>query len=138
MTPFAIQNLCMKLKNIQSVKDNIVQEKYNFCIDFEIELELPSSSYSENVFDFIYNIHDYKKVFIGNRFSQIMSDIFDMDFRNFSIVQEYISNMYTEMVFLNRDYFFSIFKFEHADASYIGKKFMENRQENVEKLITHF
>ena len=99
---------------------------------------LQKGNYSEDLFDFIYNIHDYKKVFLGNRFNKMISDIFDMDFKNFFIVQEYISNMYNEMVFLNRDYFFSIFKFDHDDPAYIGKKFMENRQDNYDKFIKNF
>lgn len=138
MTPFSIQNLCMKMRNIKSIKENITEEKYTFCIDFEKELGLQKGNYSEDLFDFIYNIHDYKKVFLGNRFNKMISDIFDMDFKNFFIVQEYISNMYNEMVFLNRDYFFSIFKFDHDDPAYIGKKFMENRQDNYDKFIKNF
>lgn len=138
MTPFSVQNLLMSLSNIKDVKDNIVEYKFNFCTEFEKELGLQSSKYSEDVFDFLYNIFDYKKVFKPIRFSQILSDIFDMDFKSFFVVKEYFTNMYTEMVFLNRDYFFSIFKFDHSDPNYISKKFMENRTENLEKLIKNF
>lgn len=138
MIPFSIQNLFMKLKNFSSVKSNIIEEKFTFCKEFEKELELGSGKYSEDIFDFIYNIFEYKRVFDGNKFNKIVSDIFDMNFLEFEEVTEYISSIYIEMVFLNKNYFFDILKLNHDGIEYVEKKYHDNKREIREKLINHF
>lgn len=138
MSPFSVQNLCLSLKNISYIKSNLINEKYKFCMEFEKELDIPNGNYSEDVFDFIYNLYDNRRIFKDSRFTSILSDFISFNFLQFHDVMEYISNIYNEMIFLGKDYFFSIFKFDHEDSNYMNKKFKDNRAENIEKLLKHF
>lgn len=126
------------MRNPKNVRDNIVEEKYSFCTEFEKEMGLQNGAYSEDIFDFIYNIYSYKRIFKGKKFEQVLSDVFDMDFSKFVEVSNYIQQIYNEMVYLNRDYFFSVFKFNHEDPDRMGHEFMKNLSENYSKFMEHF
>lgn len=138
MTPFSVQNLIMKLQNMSNIKNNIVAEKFNFCVSFEQELGLQNSKYSEEVFDYLYNIHDYKRIFKPERFKQILTDIMDANFMDFSLVMQYINQMYQEMVYLNRDFIYELFNIKHEDPEHITLNFLKNKNQNIEKFLKHF
>jgi len=135
---FSLQRLCMELRDFVNLKENFSIIKYNFCTEFEKEIDMGQSKYSEDVFDFLYNIYDHKKVFKGNLFKQILSDFLDLDFKKFIDVGNYINNIYTEMAFYNRDYFYEVFKFNDSDPIKIAESFGRNMQENYDKFIKHF
>jgi len=139
MTPFSVQNLCIKMSAIQYLKgQSLVAEKFKFCTEFEKELKIEKGSYSEDIFDFVFNVYNFKKVYTSTKFKQLLSNFLDLNFLDFTDAKQFIENSYAELVFLNRDYFYSIFKFDHDDPSYIGQKFMENIKENHAKMIENF
>lgn len=124
---------------IQYLKgQSLVAEKFRFCTDFEKELNIGKGEYSEDIFDFVYNIYNFKKVYTPTRFRQLLSDFLDLKFLDFVDTKQFIEGSYAEMVFLNRDYFYSIFKFDHDDPVYISTKFVENIKENHAKMIENF
>jgi hypothetical protein len=135
---FCLQRLCLDLRNFQTLDSNFSFFKYNFCIDFEKEIDIPKSQYSEDVFDFLYNIYNHKKVFKGNKFKQIQDDFLGLNFNKVIEVGNYINNIYTEMAFYNRDYFYEIFKFDDNDPKKIAESFGKNLQENYDKFLKHF
>jgi len=128
----------MELRDFVNLQENFSTIKYNFCTEFEKEIDMGQSKYSEDVFDFLYNIYDHKKIFKGNLFRQIQSDFLDLDFKKFIDVGNYINNIYTEMAFYNRDYFYEVFKFNDSDPVKIAESFGRNLQENYDKFIKHF
>ena len=138
MTPFSIQNLIMKCKNIRLVKDNLVEEKYNFCVNFEKEKIGMGGYYPEEIFDFIYNIYDNKKIFKPIDFNNIINDIFDMDFNDYLNVLSYIKEKYNLMAYLMRDYFCKVFKIDDDNTEKINRDFIDNIKENRVKLIEEF
>jgi hypothetical protein len=138
MTPYSIQNLLIKCGNIKSVKDNIVEEKYNFCVSFEKEENAPKGYYPEEIFDFIYNIYDNRRVFRPADFNNIINDIFDMNFQNYLSVLDYIKEKYNLMAHLMKDYFCKVFRIDTDDTEIIYRNFMDNLKENRIKLIKEF
>jgi len=134
---FSLQRLCMVFEDFKSIKNNFDTAKYNFCIDFEKEYDIPGK-YSEDIFDFLYNIYDYKKVFKDNDFKKLRSDFLDLNFKNFIVVNRFINDVYQEIVLLSKTHFYEFFKLKGSNDKELAEDFGRNLQTNIEKFVAHF
>ena len=57
MLPFTIDRIIMDMNhNMKDIVNDIIPWKYKFCNDFETELGLETSEYSQSVFDYLFNL----------------------------------------------------------------------------------
>jgi len=135
-TPFSIQKLIFSCRqDFTDIKNNIVSYKLRFCQAFERELSLPTSPYSENVFDYIYNLYYVKVAFNDREHNLWVADVLDADYTAIIGVQKFIEHSYQQMLLKNRDHILRVLKMDHDDPQYAAHMFQKNIRENVSLLM---
>ena len=138
-TPVTIQKLLNYLKAFEKVKSNLLEYKIAFCNAFEKEVKCVGEVYSEDVFDYIYNVYDNRNVFkIEEAFKFQVAEFKSLDFYKQGEVQLYIAKEYERMLFLGRDHFMRVLSLNHDDPAYIAiavKRDPSKTREALRKLL---
>ena len=137
MTPFSVQKLSLLLESKDPKNFDIVNSKFLFCVEFESELNINKNNYSEDVYDYFYNLYEYRKTFRYNRWLEILEDSLNIDFKNIKLVTHYINNIYEEMIRTNSSYFLNLFKFKSHKIDGINNEFL-NRAEECREIILNY
>jgi len=134
-TPITIQKLLNHLKDFDKVKKNLVEYKIAFCNAFENEVNCVGEVYSEDLFDYIYNVYENKKVFKTEEvFQYQVREFKSLDFNQQGEVQLYIAKEYQRMLFLGRDHFMQVLSLNHDDPAYIAIAVKRNPSKTREAL----
>lgn len=102
MTPFSVQMLVLQFKenfkptnSLEELKE-LSSKKGIFCSHFEIELKTGVNSFSEDVFDYAYNLFFLKKTFTEKRFNELLEEFLSFDFRNSVFLSSIFNARYIE------------------------------------------
>lgn len=139
MTPFSVQKLCMEFSNSNIRKIDVIESKFSFCNEFEDEMLLTPSKYSESVYDFFYCIFYYKEKLNKSRWDIIYYDSIHIDFQNTQMVTQYINKIYEEVVLGNLNFFRKLinFKTEGKKQDEQQAEFSDRFQELREKILAY-
>jgi hypothetical protein len=138
MLPFSVDRLLIAMSNdFDLVKKDIVSYKFNFCNEFEKELNLEVGEYSQLVFDYIFNLYNFRQAFGRDEFRSLIEDVKDMNFSNHSTISDYVSLKYKSFLTIYQKYFMDYFGFKHADPLYMSRKIEGNREEIRGKILTY-
>jgi hypothetical protein len=104
--PFCVQKLILKLKqDYSNAKKMELEEKAYFCNAFEKELSLPVSDYSEQVFDYIFNLFYSKNAFKFNEFQEYLDEVLSLDYKRTVFVAAFFNEKYGKMVTIYPEFF---------------------------------
>lgn len=148
MLPFTIDRLIMDMNhNIIEISKDIIKWKYKFCCDFEKEMDLESSNYSETIFDYIFNLFYFKRAFKEGELKKYVEEFKDLDFQRPTMIYEYLNGktengfyhagQYAKMIVLYKNCFMDYFGFMHEDQLYIQRKIDSNKINMREKLMEY-
>jgi len=139
MLPFTVDKILMDMNHeMDDISKNIVKWKYKFCLDFERELQLEPSEFSQTVFDYIFNLYFFRKAFGKLDFKRYVEDLKDLNFLNTAKTCEYINKKYGEFIIVYKKYFMDYFGLSHEDPLYIERKFHDNRAEMRNKILEYY
>ena len=139
MLPFTIDNMILDMfYEMDEISKNIVKYKYKFCIDLEKELSLDVSEYSQNIFDYLFNLMFFKKAFTREDLRKYLNEFKGLDFKNISEVSSYINIKYGEFVIKYKNYFMDYFEFSHEDPLYIQRKIHDKKNHVYEKMLSYY
>ncbi len=138
MLPFSVDKMIMEMRhNIEDIKHNIIKYKYSFCCEFEKELGIGASEYSQTIFDYLFNLFYFKQAF-GDNFKKYVQEFKDVNFKSAVATCNYISSKYQEFIVIYKQHFFDYFGFKHEDPLYITRKIHDNRKNVREKLMEYY
>lgn len=137
--PFCVDKIMMEMKHdMAQISKDIVKHKYKFCCDFEKELGMEPSEYSQAIFDYIFNLYNFKKAFGEESFRKNIEEFKDINFLNASLASSYINNKYREFITVYKTYFMDYFGLKYEDDYYIAKKIHDNRKDFKQKLLEYY
>jgi len=126
-TPVVVLKLLNYLRDFDKVKKRLVEFKVAFCNAFEEEVECIGEVYSEDVFDYIYNVYDNKKVFKTEEvFAFQVNEFKSLDFHSQSEVQLYIAKEYQRILVMGKEHFMRVLSLSHDDPEYVRVAFQRN------------
>lgn len=136
-TPMVVLKFLNYLSDFDKVKNRLVEFKVAFCNAFEEEVECIGEVYSEDVFDYIYNIYDNKKVFKTEEvFAYQVNEFKSLDFHKQSEVQLYIAKEYQRLLMMGKEHFMRVLSLTHDDPEYIRVAFQRNPSKTRDSLRT--
>ena len=124
--------------DFKDVEKNIVKYKYNFCCDFEKEMDFDVSEYSQGIFDYLFNLFKFKKPLGELVFKKNLDEFKGMNFKNPSELNDYIKNKYPQLIMANKQYFMDYFGFKHEDPLYMSRKIDANKDQFRQKLMEFY
>lgn len=139
MLPFTIDRLILSMdEEIEEISKNIMPYKFKFCTEFENELGMDPSEYSQSVFDYVFNLYFFSKAFDKVTFKRYLDELRGLNFLNPAETCDYISKKYLEFIFSYKKYFMDYFGFNSEDPYYIQRKMQANRSEITRKLVEYY
>lgn len=139
MIPNSISKMIVDMKHdMTSISNNIVKWKYKFCVDFEKEMDIEPSNYSQSIFDYLFNLFFFKKAFSELDFKKYLNEFKELNFRDIFDVSDYIKKKYQEFIIKYKTFFMDHFGFKHDDPMYIERKIQDNKKQTVQKLLEYY
>jgi len=137
MIPMSVQRLVMELDSTNLKTFDLVESKFNFTLNFESELNLSQGKFSEDLYDYFYNLFTYRKGFRHDRFKEILEDSMKIDFKQPSLVLRYIDDIYNELLVCNSGYFKSLLKIDNIRPEKISHSLYERADECREIILNY-
>ena len=139
MIPYSVDKLILNMiEDMDTIKKDIVPWKFNFCNEFEKELDLEMGEYSQSVFDYVFNLFFFKQAFGKDGLKKKIDEIRDLNFYNSQQTCEFFSKQYLEFIILYKKHFMDYFGFSHDDPLHIQRKIDSSKGSIGQKLLEYF
>jgi|ERR1700679_604354 len=101
-SPICLEELLMTAKESGFYKEGTMDFMYAkayFCNKFDMQMKSEDNpEYSENIYDFIYNLYAHKAYFHHRDFERILAEFKDQDFKDRDNIAYFISIIYNKLV----------------------------------------